>query len=170
MWRHVVLTGVALLCGVVVYGQTRKHFAVDNTRDFKKVVLNYSIASGTCYLSPAQKPDAFSVYSDRDIDNYNHFFDKSITDKECHIDVKIEDKNNESFSQSISYKVFNSPKSFDESIWKIYLNEDKPYKLNLNYGIGEAFIDLSGLSVESLNINTGSANVNVGYLSEIEDS
>jgi hypothetical protein len=169
MWRHIVLTSAALLCGVVVYAQTRKHFAVDNTRDFKKIVVNYSITSGTCYLSPDQKTDAFSVYSNRDIDDYNHFFDKYISDKVCHIDVKVEDKDNESFSQSISYKVFNSPKSFDESIWKIYLSEHKPYELNLNFGIGEAFVDLSGLSVENLNINTGSANVNVGYLSEIEN-
>lgn len=169
MWRHIVLTGAALLCGVVVYGQTRKHFAVDNTRDFKKIVLNYSITSGTCYLSPDQKTDAFSVYSNRDIDDYNHSFDKYVSEKICYIDVKVEDKDNESFSQSISTKVFNSPKSYDEGIWKMYLNEDKPYELNLNYGIGEAFVDLSGLSVEKLNIKTGSANVNVGYLSEIEN-
>ena len=167
MWRHIVLTGVALLCGVVVYAQTIKHFAVDNTREFKKIVLNYSTTSGTCYLSPAQKSDAFSVYSNKDIDEYNHSFDRQIVDKVCFVDVKIEDKTNESFSQSISYKVFNNPKSFDESLWKVYLNEDKPYELNLNYGIGEAYVDLSGLSVEKLNINTGSANVNVGYLSEI---
>jgi hypothetical protein len=169
MWRHVVLTGVAVLCGMVVFGQTRKHFSVDNTRDFKKIVLNYSITSGTCYLSPAQKPDAFSVYSNRDIDEYNHYFDKNIEDKICYVDVKIEDKSKENFSQSISYKVFSNPKSYDASTWKMYLNEDKPYELNLNYGIGEAFVDLSGLSIQNLRINTGSANVNVGYLSEIEN-
>ena len=135
MWRHIVLTGVALLCGVIVYGQTKKHFFVDNTRDFKKVNLNYSISSGTCYLSPSLNNEAFSVYSNKDIDAYNHSFDKYIIGKVCHIDVKVEDKTNESFSQSISSKVFNSPRNFDESIWKVYLNEDKPYILNLNYGI-----------------------------------
>lgn len=166
MWRHIVLTGVACVCVGTLFAQ-RKHFSVDNTRDFKKVELNFSTSSGRCYLSPTQEVDAFSVYSNRDIDEFNHSFDKSVVDKVCHIDVKIEDKTNENFSQSISYKVFNNPKNIDESVWKIYLNEDKPYLLNLNYGIGEAYVDLSGLSVEKLNINTGSANVNVGYLSEI---
>ena len=35
--------------------------------------------------------------------------------------------------------------------------------LELNYGVGNANIDLSGLSIQKLKINTGSANVNVGY-------
>lgn len=167
MWRHIALTGVALLSGVALYAQATKHFAVDNTREFKKINLNYTITSGTCYLSLAQKSDVFSVYGNKDIDEYDHKFDQYVEDKVLHIDLRIEDKTNESFSQSISYKVFNKPKDFDEGIWKVYLNEDKPYDLNLNYGIGEAYIDLSGLSIENLNINTGSANVRVGFLSEI---
>jgi hypothetical protein len=39
----------------------------------------------------------------------------------------------------------------------------------MNYGIGNANIDLSGLSVKNLKINTGSADVNVGYSTGLEN-
>ena len=167
MWRHIVLTGVAIFSIGMLFAQSKKHFTVNNTGRCKKVVLNYSSSSGTCYLGPTQKPDLFSVYGNKDIDEYNHYFDQKIRDNVCTIDLKIEDKSTESFSQSISYKMFRKSKDFNESLWKVYLSEDKSYRLNLNYGIGEAYIDLSGLSIKHLRINTGSADVHVGYLSGI---
>ncbi len=45
----------------------------------------------------------------------------------------------------------------------MYLTDAKPYFLELNYGVGAANVDLSGLSVKKLKISTGSADVNVGY-------
>ncbi len=167
MWKHIVLTGVAICSGLLVYAQSRKHFAVENTGEYKKIVINYSATSGTCYLSPSKKSDAFSVYGNKDIDEFNHSFDININGKICTINLKIEDKSSESISQSISNKMFKSGKNFSESIWKIFLNDDKVYDLNLKYGIGDAYIDLSSLAVENLFVNTGSADVSVGYLSGI---
>ena len=112
-----MLTGVAICSGLFSYAQSRKHFAVENTGEYKKIVINYSATSGTCYLSPSNKSDAFSVYGNKDIDEYNHSFDKQIKDKICTIDLKIEDKSSESISQSISNKMFKSDKSFSESIF-----------------------------------------------------
>ena len=51
----------------------------------------------------------------------------------------------------------------------MYLTDAKPYFLELNYGIGNANIDLSGLAIKSLKVNTGSADVNVGYYSSLEN-
>jgi hypothetical protein len=45
----------------------------------------------------------------------------------------------------------------------MYLTDSKPYTLELNYGMGNANVDLSGLSIQKLKISTGSANVNLGY-------
>lgn len=50
-------------------------------------------------------------------------------------------------------------------LWKMYLTDSKPYFLELNYGVGNAHVDLSGLAIRKLKINTGSADVNVGYTS-----
>jgi len=53
----------------------------------------------------------------------------------------------------------------DNRIWKMYLTDSKPYDLVLEYGVGNAHVDLSGLAIRKLKINTGSADVNIGYSS-----
>jgi hypothetical protein len=58
----------------------------------------------------------------------------------------------------------------EDNIWKVILAEDVPYNLNLSYGIGTAFIDLAGLSVANLKVKTGSADVNIGYLTSMPNS
>ena len=57
----------------------------------------------------------------------------------------------------------------DDKVWKMYLTDTKPYFLELNYGVGNANIDLSGLAIKNLKIITGSADVNVGYYSALEN-
>ena len=167
MWRHIVLSGLALLGGVVVYGQNQRHFALNNSSEFKKLVLNYTSTSGTTYISPSNKDEVLSVYGNHDIDNFNHSFEQETTSKVCNIDLKIEDKSQENFSQSISYKMFNEREDGDETIWKVYLSEYKPFNLNFNFGFGSSYIDLSGLSIEKMKVSTGSADIRVGYLADI---
>ncbi len=167
MWKHIVLTGVAICSGLISYAQSRKHFAVENTGEFKKIEINYTATSGTCYISPSTKSEVFSVYGNKDIDEFNHSFDRNVREGICTIDLKIEDKSTESISQSISNKMFSGGKNFSESIWKVFLTDENIYSLKLNYGIGDAYVDLSGLSVDNLYINTGSADVNIGFLSGI---
>jgi hypothetical protein len=50
-----------------------------------------------------------------------------------------------------------------EGLWKVYLTDNKPYRLNMDYDLGNSNIDLSGLSIERLNINTGSADIRISY-------
>lgn len=169
MWKCIVMTGVAICSGLISYGQHSKYFAVDNSGDFKKVVLDYSSTSGVCYVSPSTKPEALSVYGNKDIDDYNHSFDKNLENKILQIDLSIEDKTNENFSQSISNKVFKSEKEYNSGVWKIFLSDEKLYDLRMNFGVGDAYLDLSGLNVQNLKVNTGSADVNIGYLSGISN-
>src|SRR5882762_5340954 len=53
--------------------------------------------------------------------------------------------------------------------WKVYLAEDMPYSLDLDYGLGNANVDLAGLSISKLKIKTGSADVNVSYSSDTKN-
>ena len=163
------MTGVAICTGFVLHAQHSKYFSIENSRDFKKVTLDYNSTSGVCYLSPSPKSEALSVYGNRDIDNYNHTFDKDLEQKNLNVKLSIEDKTTENFNQSISNRVFKSEKDQGNDTWKIFLSEDKVYDLNLNFGIGDAYIDLSGLNVDNLSVNTGSADVSIGYLSGISN-
>jgi hypothetical protein len=53
--------------------------------------------------------------------------------------------------------------------WKMYLSNAKPYALEMTYGLGSANIDLSGLAIKKLKINSGSADVVVNYVSGVEN-
>ena len=86
------------------------------------------------------------------------------------VKLALEQESKKGVGQKISYQVFGREERHpSDKFWKVYLTENTPYSLNLDYGLGNANIDLSGLSVEKLKIVTGSADVNVSYSSGIEN-
>ena len=168
MWRIGLLVG--LVCSSVIgLAQEHKHFRVEQNNKYHSITLNYSTSSGVCFLAQGDDHDALSVYSTRDIDEFNHSFDRNESGNNLSIALSLDEKNNETFSQSISNKVFAKSKP-EDNIWKVMLTEDVLYNLNLTYGIGAAYIDLAGLSVNSLKVKTGSADVNIGYLTSMPNS
>ena len=165
MWRIGLLVG--LVCSSLLsLAQESKHFRVEQNHKYHSITLNYSASSGVCYLAQGDNQDAVSVYSVRDIDEFNHSFSRHDSKNNLIVDLSLEEKNNETFSQSISNKVFDKSKP-EDNIWKVILAEDILYNLNLTYGIGTAFIDLAGLSVTNLKVKTGSADVNIDYLTSM---
>jgi len=168
MWRIGLLVG--LVCSsVFAIAQESKHFRVEQNHKYRSITVNYSASSGVCYLAQGDDQDALSVYSTRDIDEFNHSFNREELGDNLSVELTLDEKNNESFSQSISNKVFAKTKP-EDNIWKVILAEDILYNLNLTYGIGAAFIDLAGLSVNTLKVKTGSADVNIGYLTSMPNS
>ncbi|UII28693.1 hypothetical protein LVD15_09780 [Fulvivirga maritima] len=121
--------------------------------------------NGSCIIKPSQNSQVLTVYSNQDENGYSHTYDKDITNKTCNVALHVEDNKSEGLSQSISYRMFGGSNDSDQKLWKLYLKENKNYDLQFKYGIGEADIDLSGLSVGKLKVYTGSADVNIGYLS-----
>ena len=152
----------------LVQAQESKHFRVEHSNKYKSITLNYSASSGA-YLAQGSSQDPLSVSSARDIDEFNYSFNKDEEGRSLKIDLSLDEKNNESFSQSISSKMFTKSKP-EDNVWKVILAEDIPYNLNLSYGIGSAFIDLAGLSVANLKVKTGSADVNIGYLTSMPNT
>ena len=165
MWRYYFLLGFVCLASTS-NGQVQKHFKVEHNNRYKSVTLNYGFSSGNCYISPGSSDEPIAVYSDRDIDEFNHTFNKSTYGNNLEINLSLEDKNKQSFSQSISNKVFNSS-NHENNTWKVYLAEEIPYDLNLVFGVGAAFIDLSSVKVSGLNVRAGSADVNIDYLTNM---
>ena len=165
MQRYISL-GLALVLGVsVAYAQVKKHFTVTNSAQYDKIELNFSTTAGTCYISPSSESNPVNIYSNRELSHYEHSYKKHIANRIYHIDLKLQNKGDDG-NGSISSKVFNASTADDPHTWKIYLSRSKPFDLDLNYGIGDAYVDLSGLEINKLNIKTGSAEVNVGYLSD----
>lgn len=167
MRRSLLLLGAGIICTTHLFSQMKKQFSVEGTEAVRKVDFHFSVNNGSCQIKPGHSTDLLNVYSDQNYDDYSHSFDKIVKNKTCRINLVLQDDKSEGLSQSISYRMFGKKSTAREKIWKIYLTENKFYNLDLNYGIGQADIDLSGLSIEKLKIHTGSADVNVGYSSAV---
>jgi hypothetical protein len=150
----------------MAWGQIKKQFTVENTRACEDISLHLRANSGNCYIKPSQNPEILNVFSNQDESSYSHNYRKETKGKTCEVYLNLEETNSEGIGQTISTRMFGSTNRHESNkIWKMYLTDSKPYLLELDYGVGNANVDLSGLSIKKLKINTGSADVNVGYSS-----
>lgn len=169
MQKFLGLTGVALLVAGVSFGQIKKQFSVEDSPSCEKVKLKLKANSGTCFIKPSHNAEILNVFSNQTEENYSHRFVKQINGNVCDVMLSLEETQSESFSQTVSSRFFGSERPTQDKFWKMYLTDTKPYALELSYGMGNANVDLSGLAVKTLRINTGSADVNIGYHTGLEN-
>ena len=170
MQKKYWLTGWAIAIVGVACGQIKKQFTVEDAPYCENISLTLKANSGNCYIKPSQNPEILNVFSNQSETGYAHNFRKEVKGKTCEVVLNLEDAQAEGLSQTISTRFFGpSDKPADDKVWKMYLTNSKPYLLELHYGVGTANIDLSGLAIKRLKINTGSADVNVGYNSALEN-
>lgn len=162
-----LLTFTSVLSYSVVNGQVKRQFNVENTSSCESIKLRVKANSGNCFVKPSQNADILNVFSNQDTESFSHNFTKEIVGKTCVVNLSLEEVESSGFSQSISTRFFGASDkaSSGSKYWKMYLSDAKPYLLDLSYGVGNANVDLSGLSIKNLKINTGSADVSVGYSS-----
>ncbi len=169
MWKYVSLGLIGSSLALGVSGQIKKQFSVENLEDCSSIELNLKAKTGNCFIRPSQNSDILNVYSNQEVEEYNHSFSNELKDQTCQVRLSLEQEGQKGVGTKISYQVFGADTQPNDKFWKIYLTESKPYSLNLDYGLGNANIDLSGLSIKRLKINTGSADVNVSYNSGMEN-
>ena len=157
-----------LLLGISIsgYTQLKKQFHIENSLEVEKVNLILKVSTGDCYLMPTKQSGLLNVFSKNDPNEFSHTLSKDIRNNICFIHLDLNDKNSESFSQTISSSIFGSSNIEEMNIRKVFLSEKTPYNLKLKYGVGNARIDLSGLSLENLKVFSGSANVDIGYFTD----
>lgn len=152
------------------WGQIKKQFTVEDAPSCENIRLCLKATSGNCFIRPGTETDILNVFSNQNESNYSHNFRKEIKGKTCDVLLNLEENQPEGFSQTISTRFFGTTsKSSGNRMWKMYLTESKPYFLELNYGVGSANVDLSGLAIKKLKINTASADVVVGYFSSLQN-
>ena len=157
--------GLVGFMGLSSYGQIKKHYTVENNNSFDKVDLTLSGGSGTCYIRPTPNNNPVNIYGTLQSEGQGPLCESILEQRIQRVNVNfIDGKVNESSASKTSFKVFGDSND-EQNQWHVYLSKKKPVNLNLNYGMGNAYVDLSGLSVEKLNITTGSADVNVGFIS-----
>jgi hypothetical protein len=167
MWRSIVLALATSASAFGANAQAKKQFTVEKMQECDRVVLKLKAKTGNCFIRPSQNEEILNVYSNQDVEEYEHSFSNEVIGKTCSVKLSLEQENMPGVSHKISYRVFGANERPSEKFWKVYLAESTPYVLDLDYGLGNANIDLSGLSIEKLKINTGSADVNISYNTEV---
>lgn len=169
MQHYYALMVMGLALPFSLAGQIKKQFSVEDHAQCKTVQLRLKANAGTCFIKPGDSPELLTMYSNQDPGAYGHQFVKEIRGNRCDVQVVIEESSRGGVGQTISAQLFGAEKPAHETFWKIYLSQQKPYRLSLNYALGEASIDLSGLAVENFRLLSGSSNVRVGYPTGMEN-
>lgn len=151
------------------WGQIKKQFTVESPEACQAVELHLKAKVGNCFIRPSQAADLLNIYSNQDLEEYGHSFKKEMKEGVCFVKLNLEQEGQKGVGQMISNQVFGSDEKVTDKLWKVYLTDSKPYSLDLVYGLGNANVDLSGLAIKRLKINTGSADVNVSYSSGLEN-
>jgi hypothetical protein len=170
MLKTAVLAMVGVLAAGVTLGQLKKQFAVENQGQCTSVQLNLKAKTGNCIITPGPTTEILNFYSNQELEDYAHSFSNEVRSAICYVKLALEHEGGTKVSKKISYQVLGREETAGgEKLWKIYLSDEKPYSLDLDYGLGNANVNLTGLAISRLKINTGSANVSVSYDDGVEN-
>lgn len=148
------------LWGVIdACAQSRQHYQAGAVGKHNSMKLTLNAASVSCKISPTHSIHAVNVFGYPQEEDFNPVSDVHTSDEVRKVSLNFD----QSLSTSLSAKVINHLSEARESPWYVYLSRNTPFSLELNYGVGSSSVDLSGLSVEKFKINTGSAEIRVGF-------
>ncbi len=162
MLRLVLTLGLPLLFCAGTLAQLDKFYSIKESYDFDTVNFYLKATSANCLMvKPDEGNDPLSIYGKPNLNKINPNFETKVRDKTCFATLALDEYNSSGFSNSFTLAVSRSDKEND--LWKVNFSDKKVYDLNLFYGFGNAEINLTGTSVKRLKINSGSADIIVGY-------
>ncbi|MCP4460950.1 MAG: hypothetical protein GY816_23460 [Cytophagales bacterium] len=164
MLRLVLMAGLFQLFNVSSFGQLKKFYTLKEINNFDTVNFNLKAASGNTYIKNYEQSDyPLVIYGNPDLDKINPSFNTKFVENTCNASLELDSYNSVSFGDGFSFVVSKRSKEEKKDYWKILLNQEKVYRLNMKYGVGNTDIDLSDVKLYDLRLNSGSANVKVGY-------
>lgn len=169
MQKLLFLLAIFGAVGLEGLAQTKKHWTVEGSEDCEKVHFSLKASSGTCEIrtrSMGKLP--INIMGNHNDDYITSDFGQELDGSTLHAWLNLEDNGREGFTSKLS-KIFGKKTNDSENYWNIYFTDYKPYTLDLNYGVGKAYVDLSDIAVENCKITSGNAFVKVGYLSKVKN-
>lgn len=154
-------------CGFVVsvgFGQLKKFYSIKESTDFDTIAFKLDATAGNCVIGPTSEPGSLHIYGLPDLEKINPSFKAQVLQNTCNVGLSLEEYKSSSIHDGLMFAMLRSGR-YENNFWKVQFNNNKIYKLELNYGFGNSDIDLSGLSVKQLKLKSGSADVVIDYLS-----
>ena len=161
MWRNGLLLTITFLASISSRAQLFNSLTIPDNSDFDRVELSLNATNGQCFIEPNQESHRLDIHSNI-TGTITPRSEEKIVKRTKQVNIKLEELEKSSLGASFSRRMFNAD-SDDHYTWKVYLSKLKPLDLDLNYAVGDTYIDLSDLPIERLKMRTGSANVKVNY-------
>ncbi len=168
MQKILFLLAIIGAVGIEGLAQTKKHFTVEANPACEKVNFLLKASSGTCEIRTRLGELPINIMGHHNEDYISSDFGQRMEGSTLHTWLSLKDNGNEGFGAKLS-KIFGKKTTDEENYWNIYFTDFRPYRLDLNYGVGKAYIDLSDIAVEDCRITSGNAHVKVGYLSKVQN-
>ncbi len=150
-----------------VHAQFNASYSVPDNADFDRVKFSLNATNGQCTIEAGSGDNLMEIYSKAN-ENTQPQFKENISNRTKRVGVVLTEKEDGYLSSSLSKRMFSSNTSEDYA-WKVQFSKLKPLDLNLNYAVGDTYIDLSDLPVERLKMRTGSSNVRVSYKDDMQN-
>lgn len=162
MLRLVILAGSFLLFSLGALAQLTKFYTIKESNTFDTVDFYLKATATNCLIKKSETDkNPITIYGNPDLGKINPSFLSAVNNRTCYSKLTLDEYNSSGFGDSFSMAVSRSEK--DNDFWKVDFSDRKIYKLNLNYGFGNADVNLSGSSVKRLKVKSGSADIIVGY-------
>lgn len=168
MQKILFLLAIIGAVGLEGQAQTKKHFTVKGDDSCEKIQFSLKASSGTCEIRTRMGETPINIMGNHNEEYITSEFGEQMEGKVLHAWLNLKDNGKEGLGSKLS-KIFGKKTTDTENYWNIYFTDYRPYRLDLNYGVGKAYIDLSDIAVESCRITSANAHVKVGYLSKIEN-
>ena len=168
MQKLLFLLAIVGAVGIEGLAQTKKHFTVEGDESCEKVYFKLKASSGTCEIRTRMGELPINIMGNHNEEYITSDFGKQMSGETLHAWLNLKDNGKEGLGSKLS-KIFGKKTTDTENYWNIYFTDYKPYRLDLNYGVGKAYIDLSDIAVENCKITSGNAHVKVGYLSKMQN-
>lgn len=165
MQRFGLLLLLASSISIVLKAQLKNSFSVSDNQEFDKVKFSLNAMNGQCFIEPGVDENVMHIHSNTD-DSASPLYEEKVVDRTKEVSVELGEEHNSTLRSSLSRHMFSS-QSVDDYTWKVYLSKLKPLDLDLNYAVGDTYIDLSDLPIEKLKMRSGSANVKVNYKKDL---
>lgn len=164
MWRSHFFSLLSFsLFQFSVFAQSGNHYRVDENKNIEALEFTLTASSGSCVIKPSTSTHPINIFGNPENEKvtpaFNTWREKDIQK----VSFVLQPNEPLGIGKKLSNSVFSESNGSESDLWHIYVSEALPIFFNLNYGIGNADIDLSGLAIKSLKVKTGSADVSLGY-------
>ena len=162
MSRLVMTAGIILLVSVSAFSQLKKFYMIKDSPSFDTVEFYLKATATNCLIDQSlETKDPLTIYGNPDLEKINPSFKSKVYNNTCYAKLVLDEYNSSNFSDRFTFAMSRNTK--DNDFWKVSFSDNKIYRLNLNYGFGNADVNLTGSPIQKFKLRSGSADILVGY-------